>query len=482
MITGPVRSVFPYGAFVLIDRDVDGLIPVAEISHSYTKDATQVYKVGDEVTAKIITFDDNKITLSVKALEAEKPEAEDVEITEEEYQEAKDILLMAFERAPVGKRLLYKLAEVSVKSGDIEEAEDFYREFVDLAPEDSRAFLLEYMILKAKGAPPAQLIHSLEQYTSQELDERCVAVICSLKATPETVKAVETANAKGAITIAMTGSMETGMAKVGQYVVVYSNGAPQDYSNSNQACSLRIGFELLHQIEGWDKYDKAMDAYQYINEIVDEAKKDCLPAAQAWAQKEKDEPVFYVLASGSNYGVAYSMCCCHFMEMQWKHAVCLHTGEYFHGPFETTDKKLPMVLIMGEGRTRALDERCLKFLKTYAENFIVIDFKELNKGRIDPDVVEFFNPVVLIPIERFARVQRLCRADHDREQLVKHDCVPEQGEGLHAKQHQVKNRADTPSCRGVFQEREAKHLEKRGRVPLFAERVPEPRLIFVVAN
>lgn len=237
--------------------------------------------------------------------------------------------------------------------------------------------------------------------TPKELDERCVAVICSLKATPETVKAVETANAKGAITIAMTGSMETGMAKVGQYVVMYSNGAPQDYSNSNQACSLRIGFELLHQIEGWDKYDKAMDAYQYINEIVDEAKKECLPAAQAWAEKEKDEPVFYVLASGSNYGVAYSMCCCHFMEMQWKHAVCLHTGEYFHGPFETTDKKLPMVLIMGEGRTRALDERCLKFLKTYAENFIVIDFKELNKGRIDPDVVEFFNPVVLIPIERY---------------------------------------------------------------------------------
>ncbi len=237
--------------------------------------------------------------------------------------------------------------------------------------------------------------------TPKELDERCVAVICSLKATLETVKAVETANAKGAITIAMTGSMETGMAKVGQYVVVYSNGAPQDYSNSNQACSLRIGFELLHQIEGWDKYDKAMDAYQYINEIVDETKKECLPAAQAWAEKEKDEPVFYVLASGSNYGVAYSMCCCHFMEMQWKHAVCLHTGEYFHGPFETTDKKLPMVLIMGEGRTRALDERCLKFLKTYAENFIVIDFKELNKGRIDPDVVEFFNPVVLIPIERY---------------------------------------------------------------------------------
>lgn len=237
--------------------------------------------------------------------------------------------------------------------------------------------------------------------TPKELDERCVAVICSLKATPETVEAVKTANKAGAVTIAMTGNMETGMAKVGQYVVTYSNGDDQIYSDSNQANSLRIGFELLHQFENWDKYEKAMDAYKYIDEIIADGKKNCLPKAIEWANKEKDEPVFYVLASGPNYGVAYSMCCCHFMEMQWKHAVCLHTGEYFHGPFETTDKKLPMILLMSEGRTRALDERCLKFLNTYAENFITIDFKELNGGKIDAEVAEFFNPVVMIPIERY---------------------------------------------------------------------------------
>ena len=237
--------------------------------------------------------------------------------------------------------------------------------------------------------------------TPKELDERCVAIVCSLKATPETVEAVKTANASGAISIAMTGSMETGMAQVGQYVVTYSNGDDQIYSDSNQSNSLRIGFELLHQIEDWANYDKAMAAYGEIDAMIDEAKKELLPAAQAWAAKVKDEPIFYVLASGSNYGVAYSMVCCHFMEMQWKHAVCLHTGEYFHGPFETTDKQLPMILLMSEGRTRALDERCLKFLNTYAENFITIDFAKINKGRIDPSVVEFFNPVVMIPVERY---------------------------------------------------------------------------------
>ena len=234
----------------------------------------------------------------------------------------------------------------------------------------------------------------------KELDNRCIAVICSLKATPETVEAVRMANGKGAVTIAMTGSMETGMAKVGQYVVTYSNGDDQIYSQSNQANVLRLGFEILNQFEGYQYYDEAMEAFSYIDEIVDEGKKEHLARAKEWASKNQDEPVFYALASGPSYGVAYSICC-HFMEMQWKHAVCLHTGEYFHGPFETTDKKLPMILLMSEGRTRELDERCLKFLKTYAENYIIIDFKELNKGRIGSHVSEFFNPVVLIPIERY---------------------------------------------------------------------------------
>ena len=85
------------------------------------------------------------------------------------------------------------------------------------------------------------------------------------------------------------------MAKVGQYVVTYSNGEDQVYSNSNQANALRIGFELLHQLEGWDKYELAMEAYSHIDEIVAEGKENCLPAAREWAQKVKDEPVALTL-------------------------------------------------------------------------------------------------------------------------------------------------------------------------------------------
>ena len=71
----------------------------------------------------------------------------------EEYQEAKDILLLAFERAPIGKRLVYKLAELAVKEGSVQEAEDYYREFCDLAPDDPRQYILRYLILGDKNPP-----------------------------------------------------------------------------------------------------------------------------------------------------------------------------------------------------------------------------------------------------------------------------------------------------------------------------------------
>ena len=233
------------------------------------------------------------------------------------------------------------------------------------------------------------------------LDERCICVICSLKATAETVEAVKFANAKGAVTISMTGFPDTAMANVGQYVVVYSNGDDQIYSQANQALALKLGFEILYQFENYPHYEAAMEAYGHIDRIVADSKKNMKPAAEKFARDFKDDEVFYVLASGPLYGTAYTMSCCHLMEMQCRHAVTMHSGEYFHGPFETTDKQLAMVLLMSSGRTRPLDERALTFMKKYAEHYLVIDAKDTGIEEIDANVAEYFNSVVMIPIERF---------------------------------------------------------------------------------
>ena len=173
--------------------------------------------------------------------------------------------------------------------------------------------------------------------TPKSLDERCIVICCSLKATAETVHAVERARQFGAVTIAMTGSPETGMAKAGEYVVVYSNGDEQIYSQSNQSMALRLGFEILHQFEGYPLYHEAMAAFDQI-------------------------------------------------------------------------------LLMATGRSRFLDERVLKFLKTYAKRFIVIDAKDTGiEEHIDPRIAEFFNSVVMIPLERFfvEQMSKLCKHSMD---------------------------------------------------------------------
>lgn len=90
----------------------------------------------------------------------------------EEYQDAKDILLLAFERAPIGKGLLFKLTDLALREGNIQEAEAYYREFCDLTGDDPRQNLLRYLILEAKEAPVEQQINSLERYCQEELDEK----------------------------------------------------------------------------------------------------------------------------------------------------------------------------------------------------------------------------------------------------------------------------------------------------------------------
>lgn len=85
VIKGKVERIFSYGAFISISEGVDGLAHVSQISHNWIKDANEALKVGEEVEAKIIGFEDNRITLSIKELLPE-PELkeEDAEIVEGE--------------------------------------------------------------------------------------------------------------------------------------------------------------------------------------------------------------------------------------------------------------------------------------------------------------------------------------------------------------------------------------------------------------
>lgn len=89
VIKGKVERIFPYGAFVSIDDGVDGLVHVSQISHNWIKDANEALTVGQEVEAKIIGFDDNRITLSIKELLPAPEETAQAEGQEEATDEEK---------------------------------------------------------------------------------------------------------------------------------------------------------------------------------------------------------------------------------------------------------------------------------------------------------------------------------------------------------------------------------------------------------
>ena len=88
------------------------------------------------------------------------------------YEDSKEIFLLAYHRAPIGKNILYRLIEVSLKMKDIAEAEEFYEEFLEVAPNDNTRYILKYKICKEKQVSLDEQIRILEEYKEKEFTER----------------------------------------------------------------------------------------------------------------------------------------------------------------------------------------------------------------------------------------------------------------------------------------------------------------------
>ena len=88
------------------------------------------------------------------------------------YEQARENLKLAYDRSGLGRQIAYKLVKVCIKCGKIDEAEDFYDDFVSAAPRDISKYLLQYELAKAKGEPLEKQISILEQYLEEDMDDR----------------------------------------------------------------------------------------------------------------------------------------------------------------------------------------------------------------------------------------------------------------------------------------------------------------------
>ncbi len=87
------------------------------------------------------------------------------------YEESKEILLMAYDKSPIGRNIIYRLAEIAIRTQRIDEAQEYYDEFVDIAPHDNLKYVLKYKMTAAQGLPYKEQIKILEELKEQEYSE-----------------------------------------------------------------------------------------------------------------------------------------------------------------------------------------------------------------------------------------------------------------------------------------------------------------------
>lgn len=255
--------------------------------------------------------------------------------------------------------------------------------------------------LRVVGYNSGEFVYATPKFVS----ENTLVVGTSTKATAETVEALETARKHGALTVALTGDPDSKTAQAAHYALTYFHG-DEWYQNptlvhcNSQGTTMKLAVRLLKEFEGFPLYDRFMDGFSKLEDVYAKAYRELKPAAAQFAMRYRNDTIFNVLASGTAWEVAYSDAFCFLQEMQTVHCVPCHSGEYFHGAFETTDENLAVLLFKSVGRTRPLDERVERFLTRFGGHHYIVDAMELGLGALDEEVAEYFNALLLHPISK----------------------------------------------------------------------------------
>ncbi|MBR4092094.1 MAG: sugar isomerase, partial [Mogibacterium sp.] len=232
------------------------------------------------------------------------------------------------------------------------------------------------------------------------VNENTIAVVTSMRGTPETCVAAKLAKELGATTIGLY-VQESLLTETCDYNVKYDSIMfdESDQSKTNAALGMRIAIDIVDAVEGYENYNDAMAAYDILDKVYNDAKAYCMPLAKEWAEKNKNEHVISVMGSGPAFAAAYIFSICNIMEMLQIQSPTVNSCEFFHGPFEVLDKNESFFLLVAEGRTRKADERAVTFLREYGgDKVYILDAKELGINRFKDSVAEYFNHMLFSPI------------------------------------------------------------------------------------
>lgn len=212
--------------------------------------------------------------------------------------------------------------------------------------------------------------------------------------TPEVAEAAKLSRERGAAIITLTSNPDSLCGQPECNPLIYTWTDSTNEKDKPQGIILRMLNELLKlQEPAYEKYDAILDGLEKIDAIIRRGVKSAENRTWLFAEKYSQEPFLYTVGSGASFSFAYAFSICSLQEMQWQDCCYIHSGEYFHGPFECTDENRLYILLKGTGRPRVMDERVHTFLKKYAKKYEVIDAQEYGLNEINEEVSEYFCPM-----------------------------------------------------------------------------------------
>ncbi|WP_144671587.1 SIS domain-containing protein [Arthrobacter sp. U41] len=218
-----------------------------------------------------------------------------------------------------------------------------------------------------------------------------VAVFASVSGTTEDViEAIEFAKAKGAYTVGFTGFGDSPFAKSLDAVLVTE---PKTWPFDIPL--LLLSTRLLSVRGEFEGYEELAAELQAIPVILVDVARQAEPAAEAFAERNKDVDYHFLVGAGNLWGFTYLYSMCILEEMQWLRTTRVHGAEFFHGSLELIEEDTSLMLFLGEDESRPLMERVVKFAENYNKNTTLLDTKDYELPGISPRFRGLLAPLVL---------------------------------------------------------------------------------------
>lgn len=216
---------------------------------------------------------------------------------------------------------------------------------------------------------------------SKKMNKDSVVITLSKSGdTKESVAIAEWCQAQGIRVVAITKNADSPLARASTWHIPmrHKNGVEYEYM-----LLYWLFFRLIALNGEFTQYERFARQLELLPENLLQAKRDFDPRAQEIARQYHSSDYMMWIGGAEMWGEVYLFSMCILEEMQWKRTKSVSSAEFFHGTLELLEKEVPLFLVKGEGKCRALDDRVEHFAQKITQHLVVIDPRDYRLNGID---------------------------------------------------------------------------------------------------